>query len=158
MKIHKIQRIASIVPFILLVIATCLLCIGFSACYNQDNQNAANGLDWIKEESYFLDYTIDGTIVEFRYLFTFENTTHRDMIISFPQVKFSRKELKGWLEYKDSYIGISEDGSTDNYIPAGKKVSIVLSFKGNYLGGDVNTRLSIPTSIIFGQKLVPKTD
>lgn len=139
--------------FFVLIFACLFLC----ACGNQETQNSANGLDWLQEESYFVDYMIDGDVVRFRYLFTFENTYHRDMIISFPQVTFSRKELKGWLEYKDPYIGVNEDGTTDNYIPAGEKVSIILTFEGNYLGGEVNTALSVPDSIMFGQRLAPKT-
>ena len=139
------------------VLATvCLFCIWFSACGAEPTNNSATGVDWIREESHFVDYSIDGDVIKFRYLFTFENTYHRDMIISYPQVEFSRKELKGWLEYKDSYVGVSEDGTTDTYIPAGEKVGVVLTFEGKYLGGEVNTELSIPDSIVLGQKFAPQ--
>lgn len=139
------------------IIRLLLICIFLCACNSPETVDSPNGLNWIPEESYFVDYSIEGDRVKFRYLFTYENTTDVDMIIKYPRVTFMRKGLRGWLEYQNGYSGTNEDGTTKIYSSAGEKVSFVLTFEGEYLGGDVNTKI-VPSSIIFMQELLFDND
>lgn len=113
------------------------------------------GLRWIREESYFVDYSIVGDIVQFRYSICFNNTSGHDLLISPVSAEFDVRELNGWLEYEDFFRGKIDGAEYEALIPDGEKVHIIFVFEGTYLGGEVNQKLSNPVDLVFSQRFAP---
>ncbi len=84
-----------------------------------DNDNGY--LSWIKEESYFVDYSIVDSTVKFRYSICFENTSEYDFQISPASAGFQADELKEWVAYEKSFEGYPESDEYYTVIPSGKK-------------------------------------
>lgn len=107
-------------------------------------------LHWVRDQSYCLDISVQHDRVYLTYSFHFENTSDNDYWVCYPQAKFSRIELFGWMEY-DNFSGYGENGEKTFLVPANDDVDIIVTFEGNYLGGRVNDKISTP-SIVFLQK------
>ena len=101
-------------------------------------------LYWVPEESYFVGYEIIDDNVVFSYSICFVNNWNDDYVVDV-SAKFQKSEMKNWIEYKDFYLGTSNDGT----VKANSKKNIVYSFKGKYLGGKVNTNISFPKELIL---------
>lgn len=130
----------------ILILCGCLM-------LDDDSQSAVMSkgtLRWIREQSFCENITIQKDQVILTYSFRFENTTDEDLWVCYPQAKFSRFELRGWLEY-DHFSGYGENGENMFLVPANDEADIIVIFKGNYLGGSVNKELSLP-AIVFIQK------
>ncbi len=121
--------------------------------YNSDGLGPAV-CGTVPEECYFVDYEIDGNRIKFRYAFTWFNDTDDDTMVEGFQCKFKRSEIKKWLDPdKDgnwlpakNEIG---DDSVAFIVPANSKCTVVLTFEGEYLGGEVNENLSYPIDCLM---------
>ena len=108
-----------------------------------------NTISWSSEESYFVDYKIDNDKVMFRYSICFYNGTEEPVEVSLG-AKFNSLELDGWFKCEDNFFeGLGEDGKHKYEVLNPKETkNIVFCFKGDYLGGEVNTNLSFPEEIL----------
>lgn len=135
-----------------------ICCILFAGCRHDAQSDSGidsrNGLRWIKDESYFVDYTIDGEKIIFKYALTFENSAEEDILIRYPTVYFYRFQLWGWMEHQNGYKGKCEDGSSEFIVPAGESRCVICVFEGKYLGGTVKTDLGYPKTVMFIQDIV----
>ena len=121
--------------------------------YLPRGNNENNTLCWLPEESHFLDYYIDQDTVVFRYSICFINNSDCDMNIKI-SAKFLGNELEGWVQDAGFFEGYSENGEWEyRNIKSGEKRILIYSFKGEYLGGPVNTKLSFPCEILIAQTL-----
>lgn len=127
----------------LCILVACLLLLStFTGCaFNTDTSAGTEaeprGFRWVKSESYFVDYTIEGSTVQFRYSFCFENNTKYDRTLNAFSAKFNRWDLRNWIRYQKFYNGKLENGDTNILVESGQKVNITLVFCGEYLGGVV---------------------
>ena len=135
-----------------------ICCILFTGCrydiQSDPGIDSKNGLRWIKDESYFVDYTIDGEKIIFKYALTFENSAERDILVSYPSVSFYMIQTIRWIEYERFYDGRLEDGSEEFIIHAGERLCLIFSFEGKYVGGEVNENLGPPKTVMFMQDIV----
>lgn len=64
--------------------------------------------------------------------------------------KFKRSELRGWVKYSDSFLGLDDNGEYKyQIIGPGEKVDVVYVFEGEYLGGTANEKLSFPEEMVL---------
>lgn len=134
----------SVIILTLVLISILSVCLFLS--YNSEDESTT--LEWNPENSYFLDYKIKNNRITFRYVIEFKNKS--DTALSFQiGVKFSKKDTKGWLK-NEFLIGDTDYTDENGYFPldSNEKESIVFSFEGEYLGGNVNTNLSFPEEIL----------
>ena len=133
----------------ILILCGCLI-------FDAESQSAVMSkgtLRWIREQSFCKNITIQNDQAILTYSFHFENTTDKDLWVCYPQAKFTRFKLRGWLEY-GHFSGYGENGENMFLVPANDKADIIVIFMGNYLGGSVNNELTLP-SIVFVQKDSP---
>lgn len=126
---------------ILFIIAT------MPGCAFSDSQEPTEkppGMRRIKEESYFVDYEIDGDIIRFRYALCFENSLDDDLSVSIWTASFKKSETKGWLKNDGPIVGYVDNYERSYTIRSGEKVTVIFVFEGEYLGGPVNEELSFP--------------
>lgn len=124
-----------------------LILLSVSACFNIEKKSSGaeeQGFRWIREESSFIDYSICDDTIRFRYAFCFENKTEDDVSVSCLTAKFRKRELYGWLKYEKFYDGVLESGDFAITINAGQKVTVVYVFTGQYSGGLVPEKVSVP--------------
>lgn len=138
------------------VLVACLIGVvfyGVAACEQSSTPgiiSAGTGINIVLDESYFVGYTVNGDTVFFDYALTFENTTDDDFRIPYVDVSFSRNKLRGWIRYEKFYSGYEKETGTDFFLHAGERKTVVLSFKGEYLGGEV-TDAGTPLRIMLLQ-------
>lgn len=135
--------------FIILLIMPMIL----SSCINSYSERSKDvALSWIPEESYFVDYEINGEKIKFRYSICFHNHTSEPTEIGIC-AKFNKRELNGWLRYEGFFIGDDNDGLLKyGLIKPKEKTNIVYTFEGDYLGGTVNENLSFPEELMTIEK------
>lgn len=139
------KRIFCIGVLLLLFILVCFVNA------NQDSGDESADFYWDREKSHFVDYSISGDTIQFRYALCFVNNNDDgyDFILSHLIASFRKRELRGWLKYEKCYHGLLEDGSSEIIIKNGETVEIIYTFAGEYLGGPVNEDLSMP-DIVMG--------
>ena len=132
----KFKRIICMIIVVadLLFLASCRF---IPAGLTETNDNTETGF-WIRNESYFVDYTIKGDKIQFRYSFCFQNLSDYDMILYAFSATFRKRDLKGWLKYEKGIEGVLDNGEDKVLLPTGQKMNVVLVFEGEYLGGEVN--------------------
>ena len=108
----------------------------------------ATSLYWDAEKSHFVDYEINGERIKFRYSINFVNCSGEDEELSI-SAAFKPNELKGWIKM-DSNIGYDQNGEMlSAAIKANSSADVVFTFEGEYLGGEVNTNLSFPETLVI---------
>ena len=113
---------------------------------------------WLPEESGFVDYEIDGDCVRFRYRICFVNEDQQDISVKL-SAAFSNSELTGWVESKEFFDGLDDEGQWDyQTVKASGKTQLVYTFEGTYLGGEVNTALSFPDELMVSTALSSAAD
>lgn len=106
-------------------------------------------LFWVPEESQFVDYTIDGDLITFRYAICFINDSTDNHSIKL-SAKFHAEDLSGWTGQHDFLSGCDENGEwVSHVIPNGEKVVHTYCFTVPYSGGTVNTDIQFPEKIIL---------
>lgn len=117
-----------------------------------------SSLYWLPEESGFVDYEIDGDCVRFRYRICFVNEDQQDINVKL-SAAFSGNELTGWVENKEYFDGLDDEGQWSyRTVKASGKTELVYTFEGIYLGGEVNTKLSFPDKLMVATAPSPSTD
>lgn len=111
---------------------------------------------WIRNESYFVDYAIEGDRIQFRYSFCFQNLSDYDLILYSIGARFRKRDLKDWLKYEKRFDGVPDNSDHEIHLKSGQKMNVVLVFEGEYLGGEVNKDIYIKR-IIMAQRIEPKT-
>lgn len=106
-------------------------------------------LFWVPEESQFVDYTINGDQVTFRYAICFINDSTDNYSIKL-SAKFHAEDLSGWTDQCDFLDARDASGEwNDREVPGNHKVVHIYSFSVPYSGGAVNTDISFPEEIIL---------
>lgn len=117
-----------------------------------------SSLYWLPEGSGFVDYEIDGDCVRFRYRICFVNEDQQDINIKI-SAAFSGNELTGWVESKEYFDGLDDEGQWSyRTVKASGKTELVYTFEGRCLGGDVNTELSFPDELMVATAPSPSAD
>ncbi len=118
----------------------------FTACYNSKHTEV--GFRWVREKSYFVDYKINGNKIKFEYAIYFINPEDEPVEIAI-SAKFKKAELDGWLKYENFFDGLDENGERKygKVLPNEEKY-INFYFEGEYLGGEINTKLSFPDDLM----------
>lgn len=117
-----------------------------------------SSLYWLPEESGFVDYEIDGDCVRFRYRICFVNEDQQDINVKL-SAAFSVNELTGWVENKEYFDGLDDEGQWSyRTVKASGKTELVYTFEGTYLGGEVNTKLSFPDKLMVATAPSPSAD
>ena len=132
-----------------LIAAFTLFCLIFNVleCVNQED-GGGFGID--DEKSYFVDYEIEGNQIQFRYAICYVNTTKHPIAVSnHVSADFDKnnKEVKDWLVLEDTYSGFCEESEENLCVPSGEERIVIYTFTATYLGGEVNTQLSVPTLV-----------
>lgn len=127
--------------------------LNLCGCFVHKENESNNSLYWIKEDGRFIDYSIYGETIAFRYLVSFKNNSDHDLIITAPTVYFQKKDMQGWIDYHDSLESSFPNDEHNVLIKSGEKKDIILEFEGPYSGGVVNENISPPDKIIFIQKI-----
>ena len=124
-----------------------------SSCINYYSKQSNDvALSWNPEESYFVDYEINGEKIKFRYSICFHNHTSEPTEIGI-SAKFNKRELNGWLRYEGFFIGTDDRGILKyGLIKPKEKINIIYTFEGDYLGGTVNDSLSFPEELMTIEK------
>ena len=131
----------------LVLIFTLVLCFLFSGCLDTYKLEETS-ISWEPEKSHFVDYEINGDRIKFRYSIHFVNCSGEDEEVSISAI-FKSNELKGWIKV-DSNIGYDKNGEMlRSTIKANSSADIVFTFEGEYLGGEVNTNLSFPETLVI---------
>jgi len=118
------------------------------------NTDGCETLHWVREESHFIDCSVEGDTVSVQYAFVFENHSNHVFSCNHLSAKFRRKDLWGWMKYQKFFTGICEDGSDGFTVGSGEKIEVILTFPGTYTGGAVNNNLSLPTKIVFLKRII----
>lgn len=135
-----------LIAFVLLILSLSVLTWG---CGTHDTSHDDASIHWIPEESGFVDFEVSGDYVKFRYRICFVNETREDIGIKLTAT-FDPDELAGWIEYKDFYDGLNDQGKWDyQTVNASGKTELVFTFQGKYLGGSINNSLSFPQELII---------
>lgn len=118
-----------------------------TSCLNYNQEKSA--IEWIPEESHFVDYEINENRIKFQYSICFNNNSNESFDIGIT-AKFNKSELNKWLKYEDFFIGEDKNGKMnyETILPKEKR-NISYYFEGEYLGGLVNEQLSFPEEIIY---------
>jgi len=135
--------------FVTFLVVLYLCAVVFSLFGEHELNSESSGFQWVKEESYLLDYQITEDTIQFRYSMCFENYSEYTYIISSMTAQFSKAELSGWLEYNKFFSGDLEGEDYEVLIESGKKQNVIYIFTGKYLGGTVNKLLSPPERISY---------
>ena len=137
--------------FLFLISIFCLFsgCLIFGSSH-PSTEVSSGALRWVREQSFLVNSSVQDDRITLTYSFHFQNSTDDDLWVCYPQAKFNRLELLGWMEY-DHISGYGEYGEDTFLIPANDEADIIVVFEGKYLGGTVNQDLSVP-SIVFMQK------
>lgn len=154
---HRLKRIRllKMLSFLCIVV---LFFQMFSACTAKEESevlNAGTGINVLRDESYFAEYTIQGDRVSFDYVITFSNYAESDIHIKyFVYASFARSETNKWLQYEKFYKGYIKESEEGFYLKTGETKSVTLTFEGTYLGGAVNTNMKPPLEIMMLQDYV----
>lgn len=118
-----------------------------TSCVNCNQDKAV--IEWIPEESHFVDYEIHENRIKFQYTICFNNNSNEAVDISIT-AKFNKSDLNNWIKYEDFFIGEDKNGKVKygTILPKEKR-NISYYFEGEYLGGSVNEQLSFPEEIIY---------
>ena len=127
-----------------IILVVILISVIFNSCYNSTDIV----FGWDAEKSFFVDYAIKGNTVFIRYSICYVNNADKDYYVSAPVASFKSREIKGWAK-ENSFIGSFENGEAEHCIKAHSKENIIIVFEGEYLGGEVNEKLSPPKSLVF---------
>ena len=129
------------------IIFLCFIMTFFTSCKNTNQDRCS--IEWIPEESYFVNYEIHENKVKFQYSICFKNYTNEVVDIGIT-AKFNKVDLKNWLQFEDYFIGQDKNGEMKyGKILPKEKNNINFYFEGEYLGGLVNEQLSFPEEIIY---------
>ncbi len=148
---EKYKRILIAFALIFTIIFFCVVGLTIYSIFDKP-ATESKGLRWLRNQSFFMDYSISDDIVSFRYSICFENTSDHDYLISPIAAKFEKSELDGWLRYEKFFEGRVETGEYNTLIPSGETINVIFVFKGDYLGGKVNEKLSHPVDLLFIQE------
>lgn len=143
---HKILTIftAIILSLTIVLLSFTIFTIFYSSNYNEGEII----FTWIPEESYFVDYEINGNKIKFQYSICFENKDDEETEFML-SAKFKKSELEGWIKYEKFFDGMDENGeSSYRKIPPHTKMNMSFYFEGDYLGGEVNTHISFPEELL----------
>lgn len=124
-----------------------ILPLALSSCAGEPLEDEAV-VGWIDEESYFVDYAIEGDKVVFRYSFCCFNHMDEAADISI-SAKFKKSELKGWAEYEKFFCPTDEDGYIQyETLAPNEQRNLVFCYEGRYPRGQVNQNLSFPDEVM----------
>lgn len=106
---------------------------------------------WIREESYLVDIALDadnGTVA-ILYSFCFSNPTENPYALAPISANFARKDLAGWIDYQQFYVGKRLDDNYYTILEPQQTTNVIYSFEGEYIGGEVNTHIAPPAEIMY---------
>lgn len=111
------------------------------------------GLQWVRDESCFVDYSISEDTIQLRYSMCFYNTSGHDLVIYSAGAQFDERTLDGLMEN----VGILDcnDGNSCflALIPDGEMTNVIVVFEGKYLGGKIRENPAIPKELILAYGL-----
>lgn len=138
------------IAWILFMLFPLVLC---SCCFEEDY---GGSLHWVRRESRFVDYYIDGDTVVFRYLLVFHNDSEYDYIVYSPQMDFPEDEVCEWiaLPEKGGLRGYFPNNEYECRIRMGTIKRVIVTITGRYLGGEVNENLSLPIKFVYSCGIV----
>ncbi len=106
---------------------------------------------YLPEESYLVDVIVhpESGTAEILYALCFDNPSDDAYNLAPVRATFARKDLSGWMKYEHLMDGVRQDGEYDTYLPPKTKTSVVFSFTGEYLGGEISSTIAPPDEIMY---------
>ena len=135
----------------LLLIAMLIAIVFGSLVYMvwSEGQGPSNsGFGLVTDECHLVDYEITGDVIKFRYAVCFENNGKHDCAVSNSVISFKKAQLKGWVEYQDSFSANVDNEPGEVVLKPGEKAEVIYVMTGTYLGGPVNEQLKHKTVVL----------